>query len=564
MGEGPRIIVIGAGGAGLCAALAARERGAEVLLLAKATVGLANCTAYAGGGFTGPIEGLTPEEHMAMTREVGRGLSEPNMHRTVSEGAATAYAKLREWGVRYDTRRGGLSVSRYSMGGMLGGTGMTLPLRDRAQALGVQARAGHAVTAILRSDAGQGPVAGVELYDPATGAVSREAADGVIVATGGGGAAFPRSDNPARITGDGYRLLWDAGVELFDMEFVQWYPLGYAEQGFPVWMIGLPIVDQVPLENSDGERFYEKLLAQLSLRGGAEANLFARDRSAVAIAREWRAGREVFLRYDLVEPRDTIKQIDPLAAGRFGDPLAPRPVRVAPLVHYFCGGAVAAPDGVTSVPGLYACGEVVGGFDGANRMGGNALTAITVLSQMTGRRAAEDLKGPGQRRGRVGHSDAAAALACGGIAALAETWQANATDRLVAAPSGAALRQRIQRAVGEGLGVVRTADELDDCLASLGHSRALLPDLAPATAASRLAAVECLGMLLTAEVVAVAARMRSESRGGHFREDYPQEDPAWQEHIVLAPDGVAADALHPVGFAARRAKVGSVTPGAGA
>jgi len=566
-GSAPRIIVIGAGGAGLCAALAAREGGAEVLLLAKAPLGMANCTAYAGGGFTGPIDGLTPEEHIAMTREVGRGLSEPHMHEAVSEGAAEAFIKLRAWGVRYDTRRGGLSVSRYSRGGLLGGTGMTLPLRDRAIAMGVEARVGPVVTAILRADGGHGPVAGVELYDPATGEVSREAADGVIVATGGGGAAFPRSDNPARITGDGYRLLWDAGVELYDMEFVQWYPLGYAERGFPVWMIGLPIVDHVPLENSDGDRFYERLLTEWSLRGGAQANLFARDRSAVAIAREWRAGREVVLRYDLAD-RDKLSQIDPLAATRFSAAggAGPRPVRVAPLVHYFCGGAVASPDGRTAVPGLYACGEVVGGFDGANRMGGNALTAVTVLSQLTGRRAAADLRRAVTAGSTSRPADAATAagtIACGSVAKLAAIWADNAAERAVPAPSGAQLRQRIQAAIGAGLGVVRTAEELRDCLAALGSARELLADATPVTAADRLAAVECLAVLLTGEMVAVAARQRQESRGGHFREDYPQEDAAWTKHIVLTPSGVSGDALEPAGLEMREALVGDVAPPVG-
>lgn len=566
-----RIIVVGAGGAGLCAALAARERGAEVLLLAKAPLGMANCTAYAGGGFTGPVDGLSPEEHMAMTRQAGRGLSEPTLHRAVSEGAAGAYARLREWGVRYDTRRGGLSVANYSMGGLLGGTGLTLPLRDRALALGVQTRVGQVVTAILRSDGGQGRAVGVELYDPQTGEVSREAAGAVIVATGGGGAAFPRSDNPARITGDGYRLLWDAGVELVDMEFVQWYPLGYAEPGFPVWMIGLPVVDQVPLENSDGDRFYDRLLARLSLRSGAHANLLARDRSAVAIAQEWREGREVWLRYDLVRPAEAIRQLDPLAAGKFGSPVVARPVRVAPLVHYFCGGAVAAPDGVTSVPGLYACGEVVGGFDGANRMGGNALTAVTVLSQLTGSRAAEDLL---ETRGRqpVDRAEADAAVACGGVAALAQAWRARLAGGAAGAGgggggeagrSGAGLRDRIHRATGEGLGVIRTGSGLDDCLASLGNLREMLPGLAPATPPDRMVAIECLGMLLSAEMVAVAARARRESRGGHFREDYPGEDPELARHIVLRPDGITMDALHPVGFAARWVEVGAVAPPAG-
>jgi succinate dehydrogenase/fumarate reductase flavoprotein subunit len=539
--DGRRVIVIGSGGAGLCAAIAAREAGAEVLLLSKAPLGMASCTAYAGGGFTAPVDGLTVAEHMEMTREVGRGLSEPSLSLAVSEGAGRAFDRLRQWGVRYDTRRGGLSVGRYSMGGKLAGTGLTLPLRDRAIQAGVQTRVGPLVTAILRGDGGQGPAVGVEVYDPATGEVSREAAAAVVVATGGGGAVFPRSDNPARTTGDGYRLLFTAGVEMYDMEFVQWYPLGYADEGFPVWMIGLPIVDYVPLENSVGDRFYDRLLAEWGLRGGREANLFARDRSAIAIAREYAAGRQVFLRYDLA-PQDKLGEIDALAAARFETTGGPRPVRVEPLVHYFCGGAIATPDGVTSVPGLFACGEVVGGFDGANRMGGNALTAVTVMSQLTGDRAGAYATATAAAADAVAPvAGAEQAHACGSLAELAAAWAANAVERAVPAPSGAGVRGRVQAAIGQGLGLVRTASGIAECADELRALSLMLPDLVPTTARDRLLAAECVSMLTVGSLIAMAAGRREESRGVHNRADFPTANPEqWRKHIILTPSSAVS------------------------
>jgi succinate dehydrogenase/fumarate reductase flavoprotein subunit len=559
---GPRIIVIGSGGAGYCAAIAAREAGASVLLISKSPLGMASCTAYAGGGFTAPIDGFTPQEHMQLTQEVGRGLSEPAMHRAVSLGAADAFAKLAAWGVRYDTRRGGLSVSRYGKGGLLGGTGMTLPLRDHAAAIGVETVAGLVVTAILRAADGTGRAVGVEVYDPASGGIDREPADAVIVASGGAGAIYARTDNPARTTGDGYRLLYAAGVPAFDMEFVQWYPLGYAEPGFPTWMIGLPIIDHVPLETAGGDRFYDRLLAAWGLKGGAQANIRARDRSAVAIAREWADGREVVLRYDLADPA-SLPKVDPLAAARFKNTGGPRPVRVAPLVHYFCGGAVASPDGATCVPGLYACGEVVGGFDGANRAGGNALTAVTVLSQLTGTRVAREAAATAGSD-PVGDADAAAAVACGSLAGLAATWATPGSgDAAALTASGA--RDLLHSIVGRVLGVIRNAEGLAEGLAELQALRAVLPGLTAATAGERLLAAELPGLLLTAELVATAALQREESRGGHFRTDFPAETETWTRHIVIEPAGAALprDAAQPQPMRIRLAEVGAVSPPSG-
>ena len=194
-------------------------------------------------------------------------------------------------------------------------------------------------------------------------------------------------------------------------------------------------------------------------------------------------------------------------------------------------------------------------------MGGNALTAVTVLSQAAGYRAAADARGGGGRR--VKTAAAAAATACGGVNELARAWAGNAAEKPGSAPAGRELRDRIRAAVGAGLGVVRTSDGLAAFAESLAGLREVLPRLGPTTARDRMIAVECLGALLTAEVVGAAALRREESRGGHFRADFPAEDGAWTKHIVLEPLGVAVDAADPPQYRTRIDAVDAVSPPAG-
>jgi succinate dehydrogenase/fumarate reductase flavoprotein subunit len=204
----------------------------------------------------------------------------------------------------------------------------------------------------------------------------------------------------------------------------------------------------------------------------------------------------------------------------------------------------------------------VGGFDGANRAGGNALTAVTVLSQLTGERAAADVAAGIAGGGRTGDADAAAALACGSLASLVEVWQANAaaSGAVAAIASVGGAREHLQAIVGEALGVVRSPDELAACLTGLAGVRGSLAQLAPASASERLQAAELPGMLLTAELVAAAALQREESRGGHFRTDHPDESPAWTRHIVIEPAAAArAGEIRPA-YTTRLAEVGKVSP----
>jgi len=216
-------------------------------------------------------------------------------------------------------------------------------------------------------------------------------AKAVVLATGGGGALYKRTDCPLRTTGDGYSLAYHAGVRLRDMEFVQFFPVALAEPGSPPFLLGGPITEEGRLLNRLGEDIPEK-------HGVTTRPLVLKSRGplSVAIMREILAGNgvegAVFL--DATEVIRKYGDEDWFSSGRFAylrDKLkaGERPVKVAPICHFFMGGVIADENGDTGVAGLYAAGEAVGGVHGANRHGGNALTDITVFGARAGATVAE-------------------------------------------------------------------------------------------------------------------------------------------------------------------------------
>ncbi|MCL6581877.1 MAG: FAD-dependent oxidoreductase [Firmicutes bacterium] len=541
------VVVVGSGGAGLCAAAAAARAGARVVVVTKGRAGLANATAWAGGGFTvsppSPGPGtLTPEEHFRLSLETGRHIADPELLGELCWQGPRALEELeRDYGVRLDWGPGGCSVGRYGRPPMMAGVGLTRPLLDFLRRAGVPIVEETVVAEVVVDD---GRAAGVLGVDLGAGCLLAVEAPAVVVATGGGGAIYGRTDNPPRLTGDGYALLEAAGARLVHMEFVQFYPLGVAEPGVPARLLDAGLLDYVRLTDETGAGPLAGRLEEWGLESGDEVNLFARDRAAVALARHIAEGHELYLHTEeLDRPGVDPEVVRWLLAGlpRSLDPLR-RPLRVAPTQHYFCGGAaidrrgrVRRPDGEV-IPGLFAGGETTGGVDGANRVGGNALTNIVVFGLAAGKAAAEEARRVSAASAGEVRAEATARLRerleAWGVAVGADgSLRPGSRAALGAGPGRVApgpveLRKLLAETADRFLGPVRRADTLERALAELGELGRAAAETPCRTPSELLLAFELGAGVRTATLVAQAALGRRESRGPHFREDYPREDPA--------------------------------------
>jgi len=565
------VVVVGGGGAGLCAAIAAAEEGASVTLVSKTPVGLGTCTTYAGGGFTLAAGGVTPQEHREMTLDIGRHLNDKDLVTVLSEEGAAAIERLQSYGVPLAVRKGGASVTEAPRP-LMRGEPITANLRERAGKLGVEMLSGWMVTSVLRGDddsaegssiegssiegssiegssiegssiegssvegssiegssvegssvegSASAGCSGVALVDVKTGRMASIACGAVVLACGGGGRIYSRTDNPVRTTGDGYLLGHRLGLSFRDMEFVQFYPMGFADEGFSTWMIGLHIIDSARLTDESGHEFLRDYYEEWGISSGREANLYCRDRAAIAIARRWAEGGEALLHVEDIPDEEW--DMDPYLAAL--KRLFPRgrkpsdgPVRVAPIQHYMSGGLVIDTNGRTAVPGVFACGEVTGGVDGANRIGGNALTNVAVFGLRAGKAAAAYSQSQA-----VTHSQSQAVTHSRSQAVThsrpdephhqpAVVGVSESTPDDISPISPRELRARIQGIADKYLGPIRTKPGLEQAIRHLEQVKPHLEDRRD----DLLVALENESLWLTAKLVATAALSRTESCGVHF------------------------------------------------
>jgi fumarate reductase (CoM/CoB) subunit A len=503
------VLVIGNGAAGLRAAIASREAGADVLVISKSPPGLGTCTLLSGGALGAALGGLSQEEHLARTLESGRGINQLDLVETFVSEAPSRLQELAAWGMNMSISPG-YAMARGAPPAF--GREIIRTLMDRARRAGVRFLS-SLVAYSLVADWGWG--VGTLAYMFKKGLWIGFASRAVVLASGGCGALYPRHDNPQRITGDGYALALKAGAKLRDMEFVQFYALAAAEPGRPPLLVLPGVADHGILINDQDE----DLLKKYDIRE-RPAGAKARDRLAQALFREiHEKGQHVYL--DLT--RAAVKDVsyDYLSSANWSYlerafPTKERPLRVAPLAHFMMGGICITLGCDIGIPGVFAAGEVVGGLHGANRLGGNALSECIVFGARAGASAASwagKSKAPvdGNRLAKLQALIPEFALNSGRPSPIRSFKQ---TLRQILWGHGGIFRER------DGLaeGLRRLADLEEEIMAFHSGTSPL--------EVSRL--LDLRQGILTARVILESALRREETRGAHCRTDFPRQDEKWK------------------------------------
>lgn len=522
------VLVVGAGAAGLRAAIEAAKEGSSVLLLCKGAPGGGTSTVLSGGVFRGALQGGNPGAHRLDTLRAGRGLNKIPLVEILVQESPARLQELLDWGLQGETRGGFLFASGAAP---VWGKPIIECLTAKAFQAGVRFMGSTMLASICPAEAGLGALA----YRVKDGKWLGFACKALVLATGGAAALYARHDNPQSMLGQGHCLALEAGAELQDMEFVQFYPLGLAEPGLPSLLIPPRLADKGLLSNGQGEDILLKY--GILERPAAER---ARDKLSQAIFSELREQGEVWLDLRRVSKREWLE--DPLSASSFhllGERFGGfrRPLRVAPMAHFHMGGISTEEHGATNVPGLFAAGEAAGGLHGANRLGGNALAETLVFGARAGMRAATWAKNP-KKFQDVGPLLEKALQRL--FFSSGRSWAQGPREGL----------ERLRKCMWEKGGILRNRQGLQEALALLeesGREPKLLPDSSkPLELARRLG----LGMgIRTAVLILKAALKREESRGAHFREDFPQQDDQnWLGHLKVKVDEKGSQnwSFHPV------------------
>lgn len=546
-GDWPRltadVLVVGSGAAGMYAALKAQEAGADVLLLDKSLIGRGGATIMAQmtvAAALGHAEPDTPEEHYADTLASGRGTNDQRLVALLCEDGPRRILETRDMGVDWtmdgdrlaQVHAPGHSKRRCCFVDVLA----TGPSVSRGMRLQVRKRGIRVLTNVLVTDvvrAADGSVAGVAAQDVAEGRPVELWAPQVVLACGGLTEMFARNSAPVNLTGDAYALALDAGADLLDIEMVQFFPIA----NLAPRTIGLDPIMWDPFRYKLGGRLLNGLREEFVDRyddAGDGGNYRAtRDVVSYAILREVEEGRGsphggAYLDFTDI-PMEEIAAAFPGVVDKLlaqGIDLSHQAVEVAPMAHYTIGGVRVDDTMATSVPGLWAAGEAVGGAHGANRLSGNAITEAFVFGARAGTSAAQAPRS-------TPADDAVAREAMRAAIAAVESRR----GRSGAGDTTPRLRKRLQRIMWDHVGPFRSAAGLQagrEALAALAaeHADAPVGDAGPFNL-ELVEWVEMRHMLRVAEAMVHAAEVRTESRGAHQRLDFPESDPALTANLLM-------------------------------
>ncbi|MDP9428672.1 MAG: fumarate reductase/succinate dehydrogenase flavoprotein subunit [Actinomycetota bacterium] len=583
------VVVVGAGGAGLRAAIEAHESGARTAVVCKSLLGKAH-TVMAEGGIAAAMANLYPEDnwrvHFRDTMRGGKMLNHWRMAQLHAQEAPDRVHELEDWGALFDRTPDGL-ISQRDFGGhryarlahVGDRTGLELirTLQQRTVALGIDVYMECTVTRLLTGPAegggagGEREITGAFGYWRESGRFVAWQAPSIVLATGGIGKSYKVTSNSWEYTGDGHSLALQAGATLVNMEFVQFHPTGMV---WPPSVRGILVTESVRgdggvLKNSAGNRFMFDYIPDFFRKETAETEdeadrwyedkknnrrppeLLPRDEVARAINSEVKAGRGtphggVFLDIASRRSAEYIRKRLPSMYHQFKElaevDITAEPMEVGPTCHYVMGGVEVDPDTEAArVPGLFAAGEVAGGMHGSNRLGGNSLSDLLVFGRRAGLAAAEHAL---KRIGRVELSEDA--LADAARAALAPFEREGGENPYT-------VQHDLQQTMHDLVGIIRTAPEMEQALERIAALKERVADLSVEGHRQYNPgwhlALDLPHMLLVSECIARAALERQESRGGHTRDDFPATDSQWAKTNLVcsrAPDGTVALTRQPL------------------
>ncbi len=501
------ILVIGGGAAGLRAAIEARKHGVDVVLISESLVGFRNnsmvsASAIAASGIRKEPSD-SPEVHFRDTITAGCFLNDRKLVEILTRGATQQVHDLIEFGVDFVKSDGDISVwqipghtyPRTISAEEFRGVNITRPMRQYAASIGTHFIEGILVTKLLLAE---DTVAGALGIDNKGQALVINAKF-VILATGGAGHLYLRTNNAIGLTGDGYALAYEAGAALRDMELVQFYPITLGKHGSKLCLYERLIPRGATIMNSLGEDILK--------RHGIDDFVSAtRDKVARLIMTEILEGRDIdgSVIFDLsAVPQHEAREF--YHGGQFGE------VHVAPAAHFFMGGVTINENGETSIDGLYAAGEVCGGVHGANRLGSNALAETLVFGALAGNRAAaRALK---MKRAPLPGDEVAAEVER--LNELASGSDSGSLDEL---------QQSLKQTMWNKVGIIRDKQSLEDAQGEVVALREHLRSTSVTDFQGLFRAVKLANMLTVAEMVCKASLFRTESRGAFYRTDYPEED----------------------------------------
>jgi succinate dehydrogenase / fumarate reductase flavoprotein subunit len=558
------VVVIGAGGAGLRAAIAAHDAGANVAIVCKSLLGKAH-TVMAEGGAAAAMGNVYPEDnwqvHFRDTMRGGKMLNHWRMAQLHAQEAPDRIHELEDWGALFDRTADGL-ISQRDFGGhryarlahVGDRTGLELirTLQQRAVALGIDVYMECTITKLLKDG---DRIAGAFGYWRESGRFIAFETPSIVLATGGIGKSYKVTSNSWEYTGDGHSMALDAGAPLVNMEFVQFHPTGMV---WPPSVKGILVTESVRgdggvLRNSEGRRFMFDYIPEFFKAETADSieeadrwytdkknnrrppELLPRDEVARAINAEVKAGRGsphggVFLDIASRHDAEYIKRRLPSMYHQFKEladvDITAEPMEVGPTCHYVMGGVAVEPDSCeSSVPGLFAAGEVAGGMHGANRLGGNSLSDLLVFGRRSGLNAAYRSHRPDVKRPVI-HGDDMRAAAEAALAPFEREGGENPYS----------IQADLQAVMHSLVGIIRTADEMQRAIKDLSDLRERAANVGVEGHRQYNPgwhlALDLDNMLLVSECIARAALERTESRGGHTRDDFPMTDDKWG-HINL-------------------------------